>query len=76
MVALANNLEVQERTWAVLREEGFVVEEGVEGNDQVVEEESKVDVVLDEKVGLSPDSLPMDMEEPVDVLPDLDPKNG
>lgn len=70
MVALANNLAVQERTWAVLREEGFVVEEGVEGDDEGADE-GKADVVLDEKSGLS---SPPATEEPVDVFPD--PKDG
>ncbi|GJE85460.1 hypothetical protein PsYK624_015390 [Phanerochaete sordida] len=55
-VAASENLAVAERTWAVLREEGAVIEEAVDGDDDVGE---KVDgdgvglgVSLDEKAGL------------------------
>ncbi|KAF9073468.1 hypothetical protein BDP27DRAFT_1445084 [Rhodocollybia butyracea] len=69
MLTLAENWDVKERTWAVLREEGFVVEESVEGeggNDSESKGRDAVDVVLNEKSALLSSSDPPS----VDVLPD------
>jgi hypothetical protein len=68
MLTLAENWDVKERTWAVLREEGFVVEESVEGeggNDSESKGGDVVDVVLSEKSALLSSSPPS-----MDVLPD------
>ncbi|KAJ4477248.1 hypothetical protein J3R30DRAFT_3670498 [Lentinula aciculospora] len=53
MMSLAENWDVKERTWSVLRDEGFVVEEDAQGG-----EDSEVNAVLDEKIVLSASSDP------------------
>ncbi|KAJ3714896.1 hypothetical protein DFJ43DRAFT_1127309 [Lentinula guzmanii] len=52
MLSLAENWEVKERTWAVLREEGFLVEEEAEGGEETKEAEA-ADTILNEKIALS-----------------------
>ncbi|KAH7877188.1 uncharacterized protein C8R40DRAFT_1248360 [Lentinula edodes] len=64
MVSLAENWDVKERTWSVLREEGFVVEEATDGGDEIKGGEVE-NIVLNEKIALSPSDPP-----PVDVFPD------
>ncbi|KAJ3808185.1 hypothetical protein F5876DRAFT_78971 [Lentinula aff. lateritia] len=64
MVSLAENWDVKERTWSVLREEGFVVEEATDGGDTIKGEEVE-NIVLNEKTAFPPSDPP-----PVDVFPD------
>ncbi|KAJ3761020.1 hypothetical protein EV360DRAFT_38625 [Lentinula raphanica] len=64
MVSLAENWDVKERTWAILREEGFVVEEAAEGGEESKEIMDEANVVLDEKAVLS------SSEPPVDIISD------
>ncbi|THV05369.1 hypothetical protein K435DRAFT_961137 [Dendrothele bispora CBS 962.96] len=65
------NLEVKDRTWLILREEGMIVEEAIDGEDYENEVEK---AVLDEKAALH---LNSDSQPPtaVDILPSESPKN-
>ena len=51
-VAASENLAVAERTWAVLRAEGAVIEEAVDDDDEKGDEETALGVSLDEKAAL------------------------
>ncbi|KAF5391626.1 hypothetical protein D9757_002402 [Collybiopsis confluens] len=63
MVALAENWDVKERTWPILRAEGCVIEEGVEGGEEeeVKGEMDETDVVISEKSVLPVEPPAMDV---------------
>ncbi|KIK62992.1 hypothetical protein GYMLUDRAFT_163867 [Collybiopsis luxurians FD-317 M1] len=65
MLALSENWDIKERTWPILRDEGCVIEEGVEGGGEGEDKDvgEGVDVVLDEKT-----VLPSEDPPPVDVF--------
>ena len=51
-ISASENLAVADRTWAVLREQGAIVEEAVEGEEDDEEEEGGVDEKGEKVVGL------------------------
>ncbi|KZT24873.1 hypothetical protein NEOLEDRAFT_1134568 [Neolentinus lepideus HHB14362 ss-1] len=59
-ISMGQNLEVAERTWMVIREQGAVIEEPVEDDeDDAHSEKAKIGEILNEKLGLH-DQAPVD----------------